>query len=134
MSARFMNAPSISGLSRSTKRAIGKVKDAFHKRHEELYTYAERHNAVEVVNIESTSFGRIDKPKPAKACAGRVASQSPEGTPQGDFSCLRQGHANSQSMTAGCSAPAPAIAGPAIIEEVTTTIVIEPGWAATARC
>ena len=33
-------------------KTIETVKDAFHKRHEELYTYSERHNAVEVVNIE----------------------------------------------------------------------------------
>jgi N-methylhydantoinase A len=36
---------------------IDKVKDAFHARHEELYTYCERHNPVEVVNIESTLYG-----------------------------------------------------------------------------
>ena len=29
-------------------KALEKVKDAFHKRHEELYTYSEPHNAVEV--------------------------------------------------------------------------------------
>ena len=33
-------------------------------------------------------------------------------------------------MTAASWAPAPSIKGPAIIEEVTTTIVIEPGWTA----
>ena len=51
-------------------KTIGKVKDAFHKRHEELYTYSERHNAVEVVNIESTLYGRIDKPKAPKLAKG----------------------------------------------------------------
>ncbi len=47
-------------------KSIDKVKDAFHRRHEELYTYAERHSAVEVVNIESTLYGRIRKPKAPK--------------------------------------------------------------------
>ena len=28
------------------EKTIEKVKDAFHRRHEELYTYSERHNAV----------------------------------------------------------------------------------------
>ena len=52
-------------------KTIDKVKDAFHDRHEELYTYSERHNAVEVVNIESTLYGRIDKPKAPKLGQGR---------------------------------------------------------------
>ena len=43
---------------------IEKVKDAFHKRHEELYTYSELESPVELVNIESTLYGRIDRPVP----------------------------------------------------------------------
>ncbi len=46
-----------------TPQTIGRIKDAFHARHEELYTYSERHSAVEVVNIESTIYGRIEKPR-----------------------------------------------------------------------
>ena len=41
MSARCMNARSRSAISRSTTKTIEKVKEAFHKRHEELYTYSE---------------------------------------------------------------------------------------------
>ena len=37
-------------------KALEKVKDAFHKRHEELYTYSEPHNAVEVVNITNPTL------------------------------------------------------------------------------
>ena len=44
-------------------KTIDRVKEAFHRRHEELYTYSERHSLVEVVNIESTLYGLIDKPK-----------------------------------------------------------------------
>ena len=35
-------------------KTIERVKDAFHRRHKELYTYSERHSLVEVVNIEFT--------------------------------------------------------------------------------
>lgn len=112
-----------------TAKTIGKVIEAFHKRHEELYTYSERHNAVEVVNIESTLYGRVVKPKPPKLGKGATlpkaikahrkaifqASGKPERVPVYDGS----------QLGAGAS-----IKGPAIIEEVTTTIVIEPGWTA----
>ena len=47
-------------------KALEKVKDAFHRRREELYTYSEPHNAVEVVNIENTLYGHVDKPQPPR--------------------------------------------------------------------
>jgi N-methylhydantoinase A len=110
-------------------KALEKVKVAFHERHEELYTYSEPHNAVEVVNIESTLYGHVEKPQPprvkkgappAKALAGRrkaifAADGKPVNTPVYDGSKLGVGAI---------------IKGPAIIEEVTTTIVIEPKWTA----
>ena len=40
------------------------IKEAFHKRHEELYTYSELESSIELVNIESTLYGRIDRPSP----------------------------------------------------------------------
>ncbi len=52
---------------------------AFHERHKELFTYSEPHNTVEIVNIESTVHGRVEKPgiprlpvegpTPARLCA-----------------------------------------------------------------
>ena len=81
-------------------KTIEKVKDAFHKRHEELYTYSERHNAVEVVNIESTLYGHVDKPKPPKHRQGRAAGQGAERPPQGDLQRRRQGRSKRRSMTA----------------------------------
>ena len=71
-------------------RTIETVKDAFHKRHEELYTYCERHNAVEVVNIESTLYGHVDNPKPPRIGKGARPGQGAEGPPQGDLQRRRQ--------------------------------------------
>jgi N-methylhydantoinase A len=117
------------GTFRIDGTTIGEIIEAFHKRHEELYTYAERHNAVEVVNIESTLSGLVEKP-PARSIAGggkaedaivahRPAIFSADGAattvPIHDGTRLAAGHS---------------VAGPAIIEEPTTTIVIEPGWTA----
>ena len=33
-------------------KTIDRIKDAFHRRHEQLYTYSERHSLVEVVNVD----------------------------------------------------------------------------------
>jgi N-methylhydantoinase A len=110
-------------------KTIDKVKEAFHARHEELYTYSERHNAVEVVNIESTLFGRIEKPKAPKLAKGATPAKALKGYRKANF------HASGKSTKTpiydgGKLGAGASIAGPAIIEEVTTTIVIEPGWTA----
>jgi N-methylhydantoinase A len=110
-------------------RTIDKVKEAFHARHEELYTYSERHNAVEVVNIESTLFGRIDKPKAPKLGKGMPVSKALKGYRKAIFDA--SGKSTKTPIYDGGKLGAGAtLAGPAIIEEVTTTIVIEPGWTA----
>ncbi|MCB1380739.1 MAG: hydantoinase/oxoprolinase family protein [Alphaproteobacteria bacterium] len=110
-------------------RTIDKVKDAFHKRHEELYTYAERHNPVEVVNIESTLYGQIEKPKAPKLAKGLAPAKALKGHRKAIFEI--SGKATRTPVYDGSKLGAGAtVAGPAIIEEVTTTIVIEPGWTA----
>jgi N-methylhydantoinase A len=111
------------------EKTIEKVKDAFHKRHEELYTYSERHNAVEVVNIESTLYGRIDKPKSPKLGRGVTVAKALKEHRKAIFQASGGG-TRTPVFDGGLLGAGATIAGPAIIEEVTTTIVIEPGWTA----
>ncbi len=106
------------------------IRQAFHKRHEELYTYSEPHNAVEAVNVESTIYGRIERPKrPTVARSDGLAAAekgrrnlilSSDGTPVG--APVYDGN----KLGAGDR-----IEGPAIIEEDTTTILVASGWHAT---
>jgi N-methylhydantoinase A len=105
------------------------VKDAFHRRHEELYAYAERHTPVEAVNIESTLYGRIDKPAPPRVGQGPPAREAQKGSRNAIFTPdgRRQEAPVYDGERLGAGAT---IEGPAIIEETTTTIVIEPGWMA----
>jgi N-methylhydantoinase A len=108
--------------------SIKTVKDAFHRRHEELYTYCERHNAVEAVNIESTLYGYVDKPKPPRIGKGAPTAKAIKGYRKAVFAAGRpQRTAVYDGGRLGAGAT---VTGPAIIEEVTTTIVIEPGWTA----
>jgi N-methylhydantoinase A len=110
-------------------KTIEKVKEAFHRRHEELYTYSERHNAVEVVNLESTLYGRIDKPKAPKLARGAPVAKALKGYRKAVFD--PSGRPARTPIYDGAKLGAGAtVRGPAIIEEVTTTIVIEPGWTA----
>ncbi|HEV2505752.1 MAG TPA: hydantoinase/oxoprolinase family protein [Mesorhizobium sp.] len=112
-----------------TEETIDQVKDAFHARHEELYTYAERHSTVEVVNIESTIYGRIEKPKAPRLQGGGGLQQALKGHRDAVFDASGKPVATPVYDGAALGVGV-AVAGPAIIEEVTTTIVIEPGWSA----
>jgi N-methylhydantoinase A len=110
-------------------KALEKVKGAFHKRHEELYTYSEPHNAVEVVNIESTLYGHVDKPQPPRVKRGVPPVKALVGRRKAIFAA--DGKLTDTPVYDGSRLGAGAtIKGPAIIEEVTTTIVIEPKWSA----
>ena len=108
-------------------KTIERVKDAFHRRHKELYTYSERHSLVEVVNIESTIQGLIDKPKTPVLGKGRSVKQALKGHRKAIFDASGKS-VRTPVYDGGALGAGAVIAGPAIIEEVTTTLVIEPAW------
>lgn len=108
---------------------VERLKDAFHRRHEQLYTYNEPKNTVEVVNIESTLYGVVSKPRNAALAAGGNTGAALKGTRRAIFSS--DGERTRTPVYDGTKLGAgDRIEGPAIIEEVTTTVVVEPGWAA----
>lgn len=110
-----------------TEATIEDIKAAFHARHKELYTYDEPHNAVEIVNVESTIAGHVDKPERMKIGAGKGAHETLKGTRPMVFNA--DGIAQDTPVYDGSLIGAgDTLHGPAVIEEVTTTIVVEPGW------
>ncbi len=117
------------GTFKVDAKSISKVKEAFHKLHKELYTYAEPASTVEVVNIESTLYGLVDKPARMSIGKGAGPAKALKGYRDAVFSAdgkrVRTPIYDGTPLGAGAT-----IKGPAVIEEVTTTIVIEPGWTA----
>jgi N-methylhydantoinase A len=117
------------GTFKVDAKSIARIKDAFHKRHEELYTYAEPQSVVEVVNIESTVYGVVEKPERMTIGKGARPAKALKGHRDAVFSAdgkrLRTPIYDGTPLGVGAT-----IKGPAVIEEVTTTIVLEPGWTA----
>lgn len=110
-----------------TETSLEDIKAAFHARHRALYTYDEPHNAVEVVNVESAITGHVDKPKRMHIAAGRGAASALKAHREMVFSA--DGIAQNTPVYDGSVLGAgDVLHGPAVIEEVTTTIVVEPGW------
>jgi len=107
--------------------SIEKVKNAFHDRHEQLFTYAERHNPVELVNIESTMYGRVERPNPSELTGNTRIEDAIKAHRELIFS--DDGKATSVPVYDGAKISAGnRFTGPAVIEEETATIVIQPGW------
>ncbi|MBP6705954.1 MAG: hydantoinase/oxoprolinase family protein, partial [Achromobacter sp.] len=111
-----------------TADTLGALLRAFHARHEQLYTYAEPHNVVELVNLEVMAAGAVDKP-------ALPALPSGDGDPAAALADMRDmlfegdGPWTATPVYDGGKLLAgDTIAGPAVIEEPTTTIVVRPGW------
>jgi N-methylhydantoinase A len=106
---------------------IGNIRTAFDTLHEQLFTYGEPHSTVEIVNIESTVYGCIERPAPPTLAPGRQACNAIKAHRDMIFSA--DGHAVSTPVYDGEQLGAgDELSGPAVIEEITTTIVIDPGW------
>ncbi|MBS1880166.1 MAG: hydantoinase/oxoprolinase family protein [Actinobacteria bacterium] len=108
---------------------LGEIADAFHARHEALYTYSEHDNVPELLNLEVTVYGRSGLP-PREAGDGAAPAAAPQ--PRETRPAFFAEHAEEARQTPvfagediGVGA---AIQGPAVIEEPTTTIVVFPGW------
>lgn len=110
-----------------TETSLEDIKAAFHARHKELYTYDEPNSAIEVVNVESAIAGKVDKPKKMVIGDGKGARSALKGTREMVFDA--DGSTTDTPVYDGGKLGATdKIHGPAVIEEVTTTIVIEPDW------
>ncbi|SEM64066.1 N-methylhydantoinase A [Gemmobacter aquatilis] len=112
-----------------TEAALERLKAAFHARHEELYTYSEPQSAVEVVNVESAITGGVDKPARMTVAQGKGAHAALKGTREMIFTASGLAH-ETPVYDGALLGAGDRITGPAVIQEVTTTIVIEPGWVA----
>ncbi|MFY9952612.1 hydantoinase/oxoprolinase family protein [Bradyrhizobium sp.] len=102
---------------------IDQIEDRFHRRHEELYTYASPGQEVVFVNARVAAVGQVSRrgmdaraAQPAGACAAHATRQALFGTwrdiPVYSFDTLMPGHS---------------LIGPAVIEAETTTVLIDTG-------
>jgi N-methylhydantoinase A len=109
-----------------TRDRVADIAEAFHRRHEALYTYCERDNMPELINVEVNVFGRF----PPLAVAGGAVEGSAVPSAIAHRDCFFEEYGDyrrtpvyrGNDLLAG-----DAVEGPAIVEEETTTIVVFPG-------
>jgi N-methylhydantoinase A len=104
-----------------------RVREAFHRRHEALFTYALRGEEVVLVNARLAVVGRL----PAAAALGAPAAGAEPAAPRGHRRIrLESGEAEVPVLAFAALAPEQAIPSPAIVESDTTTVLLLPGDAA----
>lgn len=102
---------------------VSRIHDEFHRRHEELYTYASRDQEVVFVNARAAAVGAVASgAKPAAAAVGTSDARA-KGARQAWFGGWRE----TQVFDMASLAPGSVLTGPAIIEAETTTVVVNAG-------
>ena len=113
----------LDGVDLKSPTLIADIEDRFHRRHEELYTYAARDQEVVFVNARVAAIGKVAVGEPEQ---GTAAS----GAPPAIRSWRKAWFGKWQDVPVYALddlRPGQALLGPAIIEAETTTVVINAG-------
>jgi N-methylhydantoinase A len=113
----------LDGLDWNAAALVDQIEDRFHRRHEELYTYASRDQEVVFVNARVAAIGEVSQRGQDAKPAPSAGVCSPRGTRQAWFGAWR----DVPVYALDDLRPGHALAGPAIIEAETTTVVVDAG-------
>ena len=103
---------------------VSRIHEEFHRRHEELYTYASRDQEVVFVNARAAAVGAVGSA--AQAAAADVAGSRPaeaRATRKAWFGGWRETPVYDIAQLS----PGASLTGPAILEAETTTVVVNDG-------
>jgi len=113
----------LGGVDLNSPSLIAEIEDRFHKRHEELYTYASRDQEVVFVNARVAAIGAVAAGEGGATAASSASACKPRGKRKAFFGAWR----DCDVYALDDLRPGHAIAGPAIVEAETTTVVINSG-------
>jgi len=120
--------PIVLAAGKVEERALVEAAECFHRAHERERTFAKRDEAVHIIGAKVTSRHRYDKPlRVGDGPAGGDGLCEPASTRDVYFDA--EGGWTATAIYSGAQLAAGfRIAGPAIIEEPDTTVVVYPGW------
>ncbi len=101
---------------------LPQIVERFHRRHEELYTYAMREQEAVLVNARAVAVGVLPDLPQEPSLAARAAA-----APRGERRIYLGGWRTVPVYDFDALAPGQAIAGPAIVESAMTTVLLRPG-------
>lgn len=102
---------------------VAEAAERFHALHLQQYAHAERHSVPEIVTLRLAAVGRLPKP------AARPYAPIGEATPKAARRICFSGEWREAPIYARESLrPSAPVAGPAVVEEPHSTILLPPGW------
>ncbi len=113
----------LDGIDFHSPTLIADIEDRFHRRHEELYTYASRDQEVVFVNARLAAIGAVTVVEPEQGTATSTASPAARSHRKAWFGKWL----DVPVYALDDLKPGQALQGPAIIEAETTTVVINTG-------
>ncbi|WP_245310749.1 hydantoinase/oxoprolinase family protein [Bradyrhizobium valentinum] len=114
---------SLDGLDWNAADLVDQIEDRFHVRHEELYTYASRGQEVVFVNARVAAVGEVQRQGEDAREAAASSTCSPRNRRQAFFGGWREVPVYALDDLR----PGHTLAGPAIIEAETTTVLVDTG-------
>jgi len=113
----------LDGVDFNSPALIEQIEARFHRRHEELYTYASPEQEVVFVNARVAAVGAVSVPGQKAGAAISTAPSTPRGRRKAWFGAWREVDVYALDDLR----PGQTLQGPAIIEAETTTVVINDG-------
>ena len=113
----------LDGIDLNSPTSIADIEDRFHRRHEELYTYAARDQEVVFVNARVAAIGAVAVGEPERGTAGSSAAPAARSRRKAYFGQWL----DVRVYALDALKPGQSLDGPAIIEAETTTVVINAG-------
>jgi N-methylhydantoinase A len=113
----------LDGVDLNSPALIKDIEERFHRRHEELYTYASREQEVVFVNARVAAIGAVSLIEPARCAAQSTARCLPRSRRRAYFGAWRDIDVYAlDDLRVGQT-----LGGPSIVEAETTTVVINEG-------
>ena len=112
-----------------TPEVLAVVVEDFHKKHEELYAYSEQESSTEMINLRLAVFGNVVPP--ARKVRDESAMMDAERYIKGQRAVFfeeKMGFVPTFVYDGDAMIVGNIVEGPAIIEQITTSIVVPPGW------
>ena len=101
-----------------------KLMDAFYAAHEQAYGYFNPHDPAEVVNLRLSAWGRLKRPEIEPGTLSKEAAAA-SGTRSVHFSV--NGAVEARVYHRDALVPGHRVKGPAVVEQLDTTVLIYPG-------
>jgi N-methylhydantoinase A len=113
--------------------AIKVLRDAFDRRHEELFTYAEPWNEALLVNVHLTAVSSAAGESNGAGVwftpgANGIEKGSKSDEPRSVYLASKQERVGTDIVSPAYVAENGTVEGPLVVEEVTTTIIVDEGW------